>query len=194
MWFAQDGALGSDTHDSSALVMDQTEDTLAVSSSSPSAAHAASPAERRSSGSQHELKASGSRLSFADLPSHTVVGARGTLSYFLANASAYRILEGAFVMHCYDHTKNEIDTRDFEYIIADPSGPNRWCCSCQKFALSANHSCFHALAAGRLSKKMRATAEPHQHVIACGKNNTVWAVLGGLGCFRSIVQLKDKQV
>ena len=83
MWFAQDGALGSDTHDSSALVMDQTEDTLAVSSSSPSAAHAASPAERRSSGSQHELKASGSRLSFADLPSHPLSARVGHCRTFL---------------------------------------------------------------------------------------------------------------
>jgi hypothetical protein len=129
------------------------------------------------------------RLTFADLPSHTVSGAPGTVKHYIANASAYRLLHGAFVMHSYDHAAKSINTARFEYIISDPSGPNRWSCSCEQFALSAKNYCIHTLAAAILSKRLQASASPSQTVICCDKNKTVWAVLGGQGCFRSIVQL-----
>jgi hypothetical protein len=129
------------------------------------------------------------RLTFADLPSHSVSGPPGSVKHYIANASAYRILDDAFVMHSYDHAAKSIDTAHFEYIISDPSGPNRWSCSCELFALSAKNYCIHTLAATVLSKRLRASASPSQTVICCDKNKTVWAVLGGQGCFRSIVQL-----
>lgn len=144
--------------------------------------------------SSHEHKTQSARLSLAGLPSHTVAGGAGTLKHYLTNASAYRILDGAFVMHSYDHVHKAIDTAHFEYVLADPSGRNRWSCSCQKFALSAKHSCFHTLAAAHLSKSMKASASPAQPVISCDRNKTVWAVLGGQGCFRSIVQLRGNVV
>lgn len=164
------------------------QDSHASSSSLPSPA---ASAERKQSDTVSLEHKHSDKKKFADLLAHSV-GESGSVKNFLSAAPPFRVHETAFIMFRYDHINKVIDDRHFEYIVADPSGPNRWSCSCHRFTLSAQNCCMHTLAAQLVAKKPLPRDLPlsSQPVIACNKANTVWAVLGGQGCYRAIVQLR----
>lgn len=139
-----------------------------------------------------EAKDKPARPTLHSLPSHTVAAGRGSLQEYMHNAGAFRLHETSFVMRCYDHTKHQI-IDGYEIVLAEPRLDRKWnwSCGCPKYGL--NDSCYHTLTAAVRCKATTWSADPSQPIIQLGRA-MVWAVLGGEGDYRAIVQLKDGKV
>lgn len=125
---------------------------------------------------------------FASIPPQTVPQGHQSWEHFHSLAVAYRVHAEMFVMSAYDPKTKKLDFSAFEIVVKTAGG--KWRCRCSQFGVS--EACFHVVSAAVWESSLKPLGSLEQEVTEC--NSQLWAVLGGQGTYRSLVQLRDNKV